>query len=74
MDAGYEFEWDPINVRHIARHSVSPEEFEEAMRGGPFYLEVKDEGGEERYQALGHTKGLRVLSWPLLTVVIGYVL
>ena len=48
-----EFDWDVENTRHLRRHGVTPEEFEELMTGDPFFLEYQTEHGEERYKVLG---------------------
>lgn len=57
----WEFEWDPPNLRHLARHRISQPEFEQAMTNGPVFMDVDDESGEERWYALGATDTLRVL-------------
>jgi uncharacterized DUF497 family protein len=56
-----EFEWDELNVGHFARHDVSPAEIEQALGREPLIMDVRDEGGEERWYALGVTQNLRVL-------------
>lgn len=33
------FDWDAGNVKHIARHGITPEECEEAYRNGPMVIE-----------------------------------
>jgi hypothetical protein len=35
---GIEFDWDEANMRHIARHGVTPEEAEEAVTNDPLEL------------------------------------
>jgi uncharacterized DUF497 family protein len=45
------FEWDEANINHIARHSVTPEEVEEACFNNPLILR----GRFNRYYALGQT-------------------
>lgn len=58
-------EWDETNIRHIARHNVTPQEAEEAIgderrtRAGAY-----DVAGERRYAITGRT-----LRGRLLTVV-----
>lgn len=60
-DKGIEFDWDAENTRHLARHRVSREEFEDLMTGEPLSLEYQTGGTEERYKVLGATKAGRVL-------------
>ena len=46
-EVGLEFDWDESNLRHLARHRISREEFEEAMTNDPVYLGFSDgEAGE----------------------------
>jgi uncharacterized DUF497 family protein len=61
VDGGIEFDWDAENVRHLKRHRVTPNEFEELITGDPAYLEYQTEAGEERYKVLGETRAGRVL-------------
>jgi uncharacterized DUF497 family protein len=56
-----EFEWDAANLRHLARHRITREEFEEAMAHDPIVVHFRDESGEKRWYALGATEHLRVL-------------
>lgn len=56
-----EFEWDPSNLRHLARHRISRSEFEQVMTNDPVLVDFADESGEERWYALGSTDNLRVL-------------
>ncbi|OFV98579.1 MAG: hypothetical protein A3H28_04280 [Acidobacteria bacterium RIFCSPLOWO2_02_FULL_61_28] len=55
------FEWDATNVSHIARHKVTPDEAEQALRNDPFDLCYEMVGGEERWTSIGHADNLRVL-------------
>jgi len=55
------FEWDPSNVSHIARHAVTPEEAEQVLLNDPFDLGYENIAGEERWTSIGHTDTLRVL-------------
>ena len=44
MDAvggGVEFEWDEQNIRHLRRHGVAPQEFEELVEGTRSTLSIK---------------------------------
>ena len=51
--------WDTNTVAHIARHSVEPEEVEEAcFAGKPFIFKAR----ENRYIALGQTENGRYLT------------
>jgi uncharacterized DUF497 family protein len=60
-NSGIEFDWDAENTRHLKRHRVTPDEFEELMTGDPVYLEYQARSHEERYKVLGVTKAGRVL-------------
>ncbi len=60
-DRPVEFEWDSANLRHLTRHRITREEFEQAMAHDPIVVEFNDETGEERWYALGETDHLRVL-------------
>jgi uncharacterized DUF497 family protein len=58
------FDWDEANIRHIARHNVTPEEAEQVILGYPLDLEVQfsgQEAEEVRYLQLGATASGRVL-------------
>jgi len=55
------FDWDEANLGHIARHDVTPEEVESALRNDPLDLGYEHMGGEDRWTILGHTDQLRVL-------------
>lgn len=55
------FDWDVHNIRHLARHGVTPEEFEQAVSNDPEIIEVEEERGEERWSAVGPTNGIRML-------------
>lgn len=59
-----EFDWDDANLEHIARHSVEPEEVEEAATdpgrvAAPAY---RAENGERRQAVTGKTEGGRLLT------------
>ncbi len=56
-----EFQWDAGNVRHLKRHKVTPEEFQEVILNQPLDLEYETEQGEDRFKSLGITNGGRVL-------------
>ncbi len=57
----WELDWDASNLRHLARHRISRQEFEQAMTNNPIFMDVRDEMGEERWYAVGATDNLRVL-------------
>jgi uncharacterized DUF497 family protein len=43
---GIEFDWDEANLRHVARHGVTPEEAEEVVANDPLELEPQVVGGD----------------------------
>jgi len=47
-----EFDWDSRNVRHIARHGVTPEE---VLRTEPLVVQFQNHAIEERVLCLGRT-------------------
>ena len=51
------FDWDSVNVAHIARHAVEPSEVEAVCRGSSVILR----GREGRYLVYGRTGGGRYL-------------
>jgi len=61
MEEALQFEWDSSNLRHLARHRICPEEFEEAMSGALLAIGFTNDKDEERWSVLGITKNLRVL-------------
>ena len=52
------FEWDEVNIAHIARHNISPDEVEDVCLGRP----VIKEGHENRLFLIGSTKQGRLLT------------
>jgi uncharacterized protein len=56
-----QFDWDRSNRSHLARHGVTPKEFEEAISNHPYFVDVDSESGEERWSALAPTNGMRML-------------
>ncbi|MGC1273707.1 MAG: hypothetical protein WBC44_08380 [Planctomycetaceae bacterium] len=50
-----EFLWPDERIDHIARHGVTPEEFEEVCFGRPLVLRAKSEGPNPVYYVLGRT-------------------
>ncbi len=61
MHDGLEFDWDEGNIGHIARHLVTPEEAEQAIRNDPVDLGAQTVEGEERFLSLGITSRARLL-------------
>ena len=51
------FEWDDVNIDHIARHNVTPDEVEEIF-DGPRYIVRSQQG---LYNAYGRTASGRYL-------------
>jgi uncharacterized DUF497 family protein len=57
------FDWDDGNIRHLARHNVSPHEAEECYRNDPLLIEEQLISGEGRYLALSETDAMRRLAF-----------
>jgi hypothetical protein len=55
------FEWDEANREHIARHGITPEEFEEGMNGNPAPVADYELMGEQRAHVIGITGAGRML-------------
>ena len=55
------FDWDEDNIKHLARHHVTPQEFEEAILNDPMLFDYDNVDGEDRWTGLGSTHSLRVL-------------
>jgi uncharacterized DUF497 family protein len=53
--------WPRERVEHIARHGVSPEEFEQACFSKPLVLRAKSYGENPVYYVLGQTDAGRYL-------------
>jgi len=49
VNGGTEFDWDAENARHLRRHGVTPDEFEELLTRDPLYLEYQAGNDEERF-------------------------
>jgi uncharacterized protein len=60
-EPGLEFDWDESNLRHLGRHRIRQEEFEQAMTNDPIFVGFSDETGEDRWYVVGATLSLRVL-------------
>jgi uncharacterized protein len=56
-----EFVWPEDRVDHIARHGITPQEFEETCFGRPLVLRGKSEGENPVYYVLGQTDAGRYL-------------
>ena len=56
-----EFDWNESNLRHLARHRISRDEFEQAMTRDPVFMDIRNESGKERWYALGATENLCIL-------------
>ena len=65
VSGGIEFDWDAENTRHLKRHRVTPNEFEELMTGDLVYLEYQARNDEERYKVLGCDRGRPRPHWNL---------
>ena len=56
-----EFDWDDANVRHLARHRITPADVEEVFANDPAIADYQIFENEERWSAVGVTGTLRVL-------------
>jgi uncharacterized DUF497 family protein len=57
-----QFDWDIDNVRHLARHRVTPAEAEQAILDeNAILLEIESTHGEERTKVLSMTPSGRLL-------------
>lgn len=52
-----EFDWDAGNLKHIARHGVTPREAEEAVLIEPLEADVQPHESEERVLCFGRQNG-----------------
>ena len=52
-----EYEWDDINIEHIARHEVIPQETEEACFNEPLIMRL----GKKKYTAYGRSDSGRYI-------------
>jgi len=59
---GVEFNWDSQNLKHIARHRVTPQEAEQALRNDPLVVQFQEHAVEERVLCLGQTDRGRLLA------------
>ena len=56
------FEWDAANRTHIARHDVTPEEAEQAVRIEPLDADVQQHESEACVLCFGRTNSGRLLT------------
>ena len=56
-----EFVWPFERIDHVARHGITPEEFEDVCFGHPLVLRGKSEGQNPVYYVLGQTDAGRYL-------------
>lgn len=57
-----EFDWNAANAGHIARHGITPQEAEEAVRIEPLDADVQQHDDEARVLCFGRTKSGRLLA------------
>ena len=57
----HQIHWSEECIDHIARHGVTPEEFEEVCFGRPLVLRARSEGENPVYYVLGQTLAGRYL-------------
>lgn len=56
-----QFDWNEANIRHIARHRITPEEAEQVIENDPFDGGLALRNGELRRVHIGETDMGRVL-------------
>jgi uncharacterized DUF497 family protein len=56
-----QFDWNVDNIRHLARHVISPAEAEQVVLNRPVDLESYLRNGEERTVQIGETDAGRIL-------------
>lgn len=56
-----QFDWDPANISHLAKHDISPAEAEEVILNEPFDIGFDLRAGEERIAQVGETNTGRIL-------------
>jgi uncharacterized DUF497 family protein len=57
-----EFDWDAGNLKHIARHGITPREVEEAVLIEPLEADVQPHESEERVLCFGRARSGRLLT------------
>ena len=55
------FDWDDHNIRHLARHGISPTEVEQVFRNDPMIEHYDVVDGEDRWTAIGAPLSLKIL-------------
>jgi uncharacterized protein len=55
------FDWDEANIRHIARHKITPNEAEHVLMNDPQHLSTQTDQDEERMLEIGFTEAGRCL-------------
>ena len=60
--ASVDFQWDPINFKHLGRHKITPTEAEEAITLESVELGLQRHDDEERVICIGRTAGGRLLT------------
>jgi len=55
------FDWDEANIRHLARHDITPDEAEYVLMNDPQHLSTQIDENEERLVEIGFTKAGRCL-------------
>ena len=63
------FEWDEVNIAHIARHGVETNEAEQVILNRPVDLNSELRNGEERFPHIGETNLGRILV--VVTTMVG---
>jgi hypothetical protein len=55
LEGDAKFDWDEQNIAHIARHEVTPGEFEQVVSSDPtwLYTQTDEQSGEERMVCVG---------------------
>lgn len=56
------FDWDHVNISHIARHKVTPQEAEQVISNGVAVIEYQAINDEERWLAIGRSNAGRFLT------------
>lgn len=56
------FDWDAANKKHIARHSVTPAEAEQAIQIDPLVADIQSHETEDRVLCFGRTAAGRLLT------------
>lgn len=57
-----ELDWDAANIRHIARHRVTPAEVEQVFANDPMIVGTEEYPAEERCLCFGRTDAGRFLT------------